>query len=81
MSMASFIWNGEPVAFREGETLAAALLRAKADRVARDGAQPGFRYFCGIGACQSCVVMCDGRMVEACVTPAVAGACVSTPDA
>lgn len=81
MSKASFSWNGAPVFFNEGETLAAALLRARADRAETDGAHPAFRYFCGIGACQSCVVLCNGRLVEACVTPAVAGACVSTPDA
>jgi aerobic-type carbon monoxide dehydrogenase small subunit (CoxS/CutS family) len=79
--MASFMWNGQPVSFSQGETLAAALLRASADRAGTPGAIPDFRYFCGIGACQSCVVLCDGRLVEACITPAEAGACVSTPDA
>lgn len=72
MSDASFSWNGSPVPFRPGETLAAALLRA-------NHGLP--RYFCGIGACQSCVVRCDGRIVEACITLARAGACVVDADA
>lgn len=72
MSGVSFTWNGTNVPFEEGETLAAAILRA-------GGQQPGLAYFCGIGACQSCIVRCDGRLVEACVTPARAGASVSRP--
>lgn len=73
MSGDSFTWNGAEVPFAEGETLAAAILRAA-------GQQPALAYFCGIGACQSCVVLCDGRLVEACVTLARAGIHVSKPD-
>lgn len=70
MREARFSWNGADIPFREGETLAAAILRA-------GPSDAGLGYFCGIGACQSCVVWCDGRRVEACVTPARAGASVS----
>ncbi len=65
-----FTWNGTIIPFSDGETLAAAIMRA-------DGTQRGLRYFCGIGACQSCIVWCDGRPVEACLTRAFAGASVS----
>lgn len=77
---AEFDWNGLAVPFRPGETLAAALLRAGADRAPRPDGQPedrpAFAYFCGIGMCQSCLVICDGRAVEACITLATAGAVV-----
>lgn len=73
---AEFDWNGVAIPFRPGETLAAALLRAGADRAPRPDGQAAFGYFCGIGMCQSCLVVCDGRAVEACVTPATAGAVV-----
>lgn len=75
-TLPSFDWNGATIPFRDGETLAAALLRAGADRAGRPGGEAGFAYFCGIGMCQSCVVVCDGRLVEACTTPATAGAIV-----
>lgn len=85
---AEFDWNGLAIPFRPGETLAAALLRAGADRAPRPDGQsegqsedrpedrPAFAYFCGIGMCQSCLVVCDGRAVEACITLATAGAVV-----
>lgn len=81
---AEFDWNGLAIPFRPGETLAAALLRAGADRAPRTEGRsedqpedrPAFAYFCGIGMCQSCLVICDGRAVEACITLATAGAVV-----
>lgn len=73
MSAKTFPWNGVPIAFRDGETIAAALANAGVRTLGRDPAGRVTRYFCGIGACQNCLVRVDGRVVEACLTPAVEG--------
>lgn len=68
---ARFFWNDEPVAFLPGETIAAALLRAGIVDLGSRRDAPGGRVFCGIGACQGCIVAVDGAApVEACLTPA-----------
>ena len=69
-----FYWNLTAVAFRPGETIAAALRRSGVDDLgAAFGGQQG-RYFCGIGSCQSCLVSVDGAgPVESCLTPASSG--------
>lgn len=66
-------WQGRPVAFRPGESVASALARAGITRL---GTTPGGLargVFCGIGQCQNCLVMLDGRPVEACLTPCRSG--------
>ncbi|MGY6250737.1 2Fe-2S iron-sulfur cluster-binding protein [Bosea thiooxidans] len=69
-----FFWNGAPVAFRPGETIAAALLRAGVVDLGQAHGAPGARVFCGIGACQGCVVaIANAAPVEACLTPAREG--------
>jgi hypothetical protein len=70
----TFFWLGYPVLFRPGESFAAALRRAGvADLGPAMGALRG-RYFCGIGACQACLVSVNGAApIEACLTPARAG--------
>lgn len=75
-----FYWIDRPVSFRPGETIAAALLRAGiADLGAGGGIVPG-RVFCGIGACQACVVAVAGEgAVEACLTPARPGMRLTPP--
>ena len=71
MSAGSFLWLGEPIAFRDGESIAVALARSGRRHLgADDGEGGGPRYFCGIGACQNCLVVIDGAIVEACLTPA-----------
>lgn len=67
-------WNQTAVAFRPGETIAAALRRSGVnDLGAAFGGQQG-RYFCGIGTCQSCLVTVDGACpIESCLTPAKQG--------
>ena len=71
---ARFFWIDRPVAFEAGETIAAALLRAGIADRGRSGDAPGGRVFCGIGACQGCVVaVAGGAPVEACLTPAREG--------
>lgn len=76
MSASHFTFRGVVVPFRPGETIAAALLAAGVLDFSRDANGAQLRYFCGIGACQSCLVRIDGRVVEACLTPAAAGEAV-----
>jgi predicted molibdopterin-dependent oxidoreductase YjgC len=74
MTSESFLWMGRQIPFRTGESVAAAL---EAAGIRSFGPSPGgspTRYFCGIGACQCCLVKIDGRVMEACLTPAYAGA-------
>lgn len=65
----SIVWNGAPIAFRTGESVADALARAgiRAFGVLPTGQQA--TVFCGIGQCQGCLVSLDDRLVEACLTP------------
>ena len=72
--MSTFSWCGRPVEFMQGETIAAALLRGGVRDLTPDGASPAYgRIFCGIGACQSCLVRHDGgAAMEACLTLAAA---------
>jgi aerobic-type carbon monoxide dehydrogenase small subunit (CoxS/CutS family) len=81
MSAGSFLWRGRAVPFAPGETIAAALAHAGVLDMGRDQAGNAVRYFCGIGACQGCLVRCEGRIVEACLTPAMDGAVVAAVDA
>jgi len=70
----TFFWLGHPVVFRSGESFAAALRRSGVDDLGPAMGQLRGRYFCGIGACQACLVSVDGAApVEACLTPARAG--------
>ena len=73
MSHNVFSWMGQPVAFREGESIAAALEHVGIRCFGTDDQGLPRRYFCGIGACQNCLVLVVGRTVEACLMPASAG--------
>ena len=81
MSGGSFLWKGVAVPFREGESVAAALMRAGLRDLGSDCAGAGLRYFCGIGACQNCVVGIGGSVVESCLTPARDGLAVEAVEA
>lgn len=70
MTARTFLFRGRAVPFRSGETIAAALSAAGLRTFGLDPALRETRYFCGIGACQSCLVRVDGVLVEACLTPA-----------
>ena len=74
MSDRTFDWMGHKVSFREGESFAAALDAAGIRTFGSDTVGNLARYFCGIGACQSCVIRVDGVIREACITPARTGA-------
>ncbi|MGH6762563.1 MAG: 2Fe-2S iron-sulfur cluster-binding protein [Phyllobacterium sp.] len=73
MSTGSFNWMGTPIPFHDGESIAAALSAAGINCFGRDALGTDTRYFCGVGACQCCLVRVDGMAVEACLTPAKAG--------
>lgn len=73
--MSAFLWCDRTIEFGKGETVAAALLRAGIRELGQPTAGPArARVFCGIGACQACLVRSrDGAILEACITPARAG--------
>ena len=73
MSAGRFFWRGQPIGFRQGESIAAALMRAGEHDMGVDDIGGQLRYFCGIGACQNCLVIIDGTVIESCLTPAADG--------
>ncbi|MNL40904.1 Hydrogen cyanide synthase subunit HcnA [compost metagenome] len=73
MTGQTFDWRGRPIAFRTGESLAAALDAAGIISFGNGPLGEETRYFCGIGACQSCQLRVDGIVREACITPARPG--------
>jgi predicted molibdopterin-dependent oxidoreductase YjgC len=77
MTTGSFAWRGAAIPFHPGESVASALMRAGVHRLGEDGAGCRLRYFCGIGACQNCLVSVGGAIVEACLTPARDGLVVA----
>nr|WP_321524990.1 2Fe-2S iron-sulfur cluster-binding protein [uncultured Cohaesibacter sp.] len=60
--MSNFIlWDGLPVAFNPGESIS--------DALRRHGLFAAAPIFCGIGQCQNCLVLIEGRGVrEACLS-------------
>lgn len=75
----TFVWKGKDIPFRSGESLAAALEAAGIFSFGADNFGQDFRYFCGIGACQGCLVSVDGLLREACITAARPGMRVESP--
>jgi len=69
----TFLFNGTVVPFEAGEAIAAALDRAGVVSLGDGQDGCGARYFCGVGACQACVVSVDGTRMEACLTLAREG--------
>lgn len=62
-------WCGKPVPFRAGESAASALARAGITDLGRAASGLARGVFCGIGQCQNCLVLYQGRPVEACLLP------------
>lgn len=74
------LWDGRMLRAYEGESVAAAILASGARilRVTRKRQEPR-SLFCGIGVCQECRMVIDGRPnVRACQTPARPGLVVKT---
>lgn len=74
MTKSSFSFEGRPIAFRSGQTLAAALADA-GERHLRHTAKDGIRgMFCGMGVCQECLVTVNSHPNQrACMTHAETG--------
>ena len=68
--MSGFVyWRDQKIPFRRGESLAYTLLREAATGCGTSAAGQTYGLFCGIGACQGCLVKVEGRgVVEACLT-------------
>jgi hypothetical protein len=49
-------WNGQPVAFAAGETVATALLRSGLRDFGQAPTGQSLGVFCGVGQCQGCLV-------------------------
>lgn len=79
---AFFTFNGQRIALRPGQSLAAALIEA-GHRGFRETSSGAMRsIFCGMGVCQDCLVTVDGATSQrACMTPARAGQEVITQKA
>ena len=74
--------DGIAVTAYDGDSVAAVLVREGRTswRRTRSGDRPR-GLFCGIGACQDCLVVVDGvPSVRACVAPARAGIAIVTAD-
>jgi len=74
--------DGTDVTAREGDTVAAVLLRSgmSAWRRTRHDDQPR-GLFCGMGACQDCLVTVDGvGGVRACLAPVGHGTVIETSE-
>ena len=70
-----FFWGDLQVEFVPGETIAAAMLRSGVRDLTPDADPPAYgRVFCGIGACQACLVRQGLEAAfEACLTLASDG--------
>ena len=76
----AFTFDGRPMTGREGQPIAAALMDngISVFRVTEKLKQPR-GLFCGIGQCNDCVVVVDGRPnVRSCVTPLEEGMAIET---
>ena len=71
--------DGRPLAAREGEMIAAALIAAGIRRFRTTSKHDSRGIFCAIGRCTDCVMEVDGRPnVRTCVTPVEDGMVVNT---
>lgn len=67
-------WNGHPLHFVKGQTVAQALMKAGIVSYGTPSSGQAFSVFCGIGQCQSCLVEVEGEAPrEACLLPCFEG--------
>lgn len=66
----TMFWNGTPVPFRDGESVANALLQAGIMQFGAAITGQPRAVFCGIGLCQGCLIRVDGHLTEACLLAA-----------
>ena len=68
MSSRSIFWEGRPVSFAPGDSVAIALLREGIVEFGRAANGRTGGMFCGIGQCQACLVIAGDRAAtEACL--------------
>lgn len=79
MSGETILWGARPIPFLPGESVASALTRAGIRQFSAGPAGIDRAVFCGIGQCQNCLVLIEGRSAEACLTPCRDGLLV-TPE-
>ena len=82
MADRSFLFDGRPTPYVEGQSIGAALTAAgvRSWRTTRFGGRPR-GLFCGIGVCFDCLVTVDGRPNErACLVPVREGMRVATQE-
>jgi NADPH-dependent 2,4-dienoyl-CoA reductase/sulfur reductase-like enzyme len=73
----SFSFDGQQIPFREGDTVAAALIASDELLLRRTAGDDDRGLFCGMGVCQECIVEIDGRPgLRSCMTPARNGGTV-----
>ena len=70
--------DGAPLTAPEGQSLAAALLNAGRGHAAPAPSGTPRGLYCGIGVCQECRVVVDGRSCAPACTPVSAGMRVAT---
>lgn len=74
MSQTSFHFDGRPIGFRDGQSVAAALTDAGHLVLRRTAKGDARGMFCGMGVCQDCLVTIDGvPNRRACMTSAAHG--------
>jgi predicted molibdopterin-dependent oxidoreductase YjgC len=74
MRSTNIFWQGRPVAFVSGDTIAIALMRAGICQFGVRQTHLDAAVLCGIGQCQNCLVNIEGRgIAEACLTPCESG--------
>ncbi|HET7356648.1 MAG TPA: (2Fe-2S)-binding protein [Nocardioidaceae bacterium] len=82
MAEPTFLFDGEPTPYAEGQSVGAALTAAgiRSWRTTRVGGRPR-GLFCGIGICFDCLVTVDGRPNErACLVRVANGMRVTTQE-
>jgi len=68
--MSFFYWKDQKIKFHVGETVGFALFKHNETRddLGSSPTLQSYQLFCGIGACQGCLIYIDGKgIVEACM--------------
>lgn len=74
MTKDSFLFDGKPIGFSNGQSVAAALTQAGQRTLRHTAKGAGRGMFCGMGVCQDCLITIDGVPNQrACMTPATMG--------
>ncbi len=81
MDTIAFTFDGQPVTARAGDSIAVALEAAGVRRLGATGGGRDRGVYCGMGVCQECMVVADGRRsTPACMTTVRSGMHVTSQD-